>query len=64
MPDIPRLYPALTELFMVTIRQLGEGVKGIKIIWWYVAALDGGVVAGSPGGRRGLLRSSFLWGRQ
>ncbi|KNG83635.1 hypothetical protein ANOM_007205 [Aspergillus nomiae NRRL 13137] len=48
VPDIPRLYPALTEPFMVTIRQL-DG-DGVKIIWWYVAALDGGVGAGSPGG--------------
>ncbi|KAB8260228.1 hypothetical protein BDV32DRAFT_149709 [Aspergillus pseudonomiae] len=50
VPDMPRSHPALTEPFMVTIRQLGEGVKGIKIIWWYIAALDGGVIAGSPGG--------------
>ncbi|OGM39204.1 NUDIX domain [Aspergillus bombycis] len=50
MPDKPRSYPALTEPFMVTMRQLGgEGVDEIKIIWWYIAALDGGAVAGSAG---------------
>ncbi|KAJ5415512.1 hypothetical protein N7465_004207 [Penicillium sp. CMV-2018d] len=51
MPDTPRSYADLTEPFMVTMRQLG-GEKGndVKIIWWYIAALDEGVVAGSKEG--------------
>ncbi|KJK62711.1 Ap6Ahydrolase [Aspergillus parasiticus SU-1] len=50
MPDEPRCYPDLTEPFIVTIRQLGrDGIDGVKIIWWYIAALDEGVVAGSAG---------------
>ncbi|EAU31850.1 predicted protein [Aspergillus terreus NIH2624] len=44
MPDKPRAYPELTEPFMVTMRQLGgEGTNDVKIIWWYIAALDEGV---------------------
>ncbi|KAJ6189300.1 hypothetical protein N7519_004208 [Penicillium mononematosum] len=47
MPDKPRSYPDLTEPFMVTMRLLGDSVDDVKIIWWYIAALDEGVVAGS-----------------
>ncbi|KAJ5184383.1 hypothetical protein N7472_009223 [Penicillium cf. griseofulvum] len=47
IPDKPRSYQDLTEPFMVTIRQLGgDSVKDIKMIWWYIAALDEGVVDG------------------
>jgi 8-oxo-dGTP pyrophosphatase MutT (NUDIX family) len=50
MPDKPRSYQDLTEPFMVTIRQLGgDSVNDVKIIWWYIAALDEGVVAGCGG---------------
>ena len=50
MPDVPRLYPDMTEPFMVTMRQLGkDGVNDIKIIWWFIAALDDGVVPGFGG---------------
>lgn len=50
MPDKPQSYPDLIEPFMVTMRQLGGGkVNDVKIIWWYIAALDEGVVAGSDG---------------
>ncbi|KAE8360586.1 hypothetical protein BDV27DRAFT_134295 [Aspergillus caelatus] len=50
MPDKPRCYSNLTEPFMVTMRQLGgAGVNDVKIIWWYIAALDEGVVARSAG---------------
>jgi 8-oxo-dGTP pyrophosphatase MutT (NUDIX family) len=38
--DEPRSFPDLTEPFMVTMRQLGD--SDMKIIWWYVAALDDG----------------------
>ncbi|KAJ5712749.1 hypothetical protein N7493_009217 [Penicillium malachiteum] len=51
MPDIPRLYPDIVEPFMVTMRHLGtDGVKDVKIIWWFIAALDEGVVPGSASG--------------
>lgn len=50
LPDKPRSYQDLTEPFMVTIRQLGDdSVNDIKMIWWYIAALDEGVVAGCGG---------------
>ena len=50
MPDEPRSYPDLTEPFMVTIRQLGgDSESNVKIIWWYIATLDEGGVAGSGG---------------
>ena len=50
MPDEPHSYPELTEPFMVTMRQLGAGnVDNIKIIWWYIAALDEGMVAKAGG---------------
>ncbi|KAI9933907.1 hypothetical protein ASPWEDRAFT_35880 [Aspergillus wentii DTO 134E9] len=47
VPDEPREYADLTEPFMVTMRELGG--DGVKIIWWYVAALDEGVVPESGG---------------
>lgn len=51
MPDEPRPFSDLTEPFMVTIRQLGgDRVKNIKIVGWYIAALNEGVVAGSANG--------------
>ncbi|KAJ5874620.1 NUDIX domain [Penicillium soppii] len=51
MPDEPRSYPDLTEPFMVTIRQLGgDSESNVKIIWWYIATLDEGEVAGSRDG--------------
>lgn len=37
--DKPRLHDNLTEPFMCTIRELARG-NGVKIIWWYIAALD------------------------
>jgi len=48
-PDEPRSFSDLTEPFMVTVRQLGDSGNEIKIIWWYIAALDEGVVVGSGG---------------
>ncbi|CAP97943.1 hypothetical protein EN45_098940 [Penicillium chrysogenum] len=47
MPDKPRSYSDLTEPFMVTMRHLGDSVNDVKIIWWYIAALDEGSGAGS-----------------
>lgn len=39
IPDKSRMYPDLTEPFMFTLRDLNPGA-GVKIIWWYIAALD------------------------
>ncbi|KAJ5106219.1 hypothetical protein N7456_002894 [Penicillium angulare] len=44
MPDMPRSYPDITEPFMGK-----DAVKDVKIIWWFIAALDEGVVPGSGG---------------
>lgn len=50
LPDQPRSYPHLVEPFMVTLRQLGgDGEKDIKLIWWFVAALDEGAMPGAAG---------------
>lgn len=38
IPDQARVYPGLTEPFMLTIRDLG-GNK-VKLIWWYIAEVD------------------------
>jgi ADP-ribose pyrophosphatase YjhB (NUDIX family) len=38
-PDKPRVHQEATEPFMLTCRQLDEG-KNMKIIWWYIAAID------------------------
>ncbi|KAJ5333745.1 NUDIX domain [Penicillium brevicompactum] len=54
--DIPRLYPDLTEPFMVTTRQLGG--SGVKIIWWYIAVLEGFV--GEPGSHEKEFSSRFF----
>lgn len=45
-PDVVREYEGAMELFMVTLRQIGE--RGMKFIWWYIAAVDEGKVAGVP----------------
>jgi 8-oxo-dGTP pyrophosphatase MutT (NUDIX family) len=37
--DEPRSYPDLTEPFMLTSRQF-KGKEKLKLIWWYIAALD------------------------
>jgi 8-oxo-dGTP pyrophosphatase MutT (NUDIX family) len=47
VPDEPRALPDITEPFMVTMRQLGD--SDMKIIWWYVAALDNGDESGHCG---------------
>lgn len=36
--DVPRTFFDIIEPFTLQIRQLGE--KNIKIIWWYIAAID------------------------
>lgn len=39
VPDQPRLYPNLTEPFMVTVREV-DGKTNVKIIWWYIAEVE------------------------
>lgn len=38
-PDEPRVHREVMEPFMLTCRESGEG-KSVKVIWWYVAAID------------------------
>jgi len=38
-PDEPRVHHEATEPLMLTCRQLNEG-KSMKVIWWYIAAID------------------------
>lgn len=44
-PDEPRVHLEACEPFMLTCRQLEE-VRDVKIIWWYIAAVDEAVEAG------------------
>ncbi len=37
--DKARIYPNLTEPFMFTARGI-DGGSSVKLIWWYIAALD------------------------
>lgn len=48
-PDRARVVEHCEEPFMFTIRELGEG-KGVKLIWWFVARLDGDINTGAQGG--------------
>ncbi|KAJ5478184.1 hypothetical protein N7530_003693 [Penicillium desertorum] len=57
--DEPRSYPDLTEPFMVTMRHLGDSVNDVKIIWWYIAALDEGAGAGSAGAEEDFTAEFF-----
>ncbi|KAI1353975.1 NUDIX domain-containing protein [Xylaria sp. FL0043] len=38
--DVPRVYDGLVEPFMLDVRDLGQD-KGVKLVWWFVATLDG-----------------------
>lgn len=38
-PDEPRVHQEATEPFMLSCRQLEEGTN-MKIIWWYIAAIE------------------------
>ena len=38
LKDVPRTFSGITEPFTLQIRQLGE--SDVKLIWWYVAAID------------------------
>ncbi|KAF2869998.1 hypothetical protein BDV95DRAFT_497820 [Massariosphaeria phaeospora] len=42
--DQPRVYPETTEPFMCTIRELEHG-SSVKLVWWYIAALDDTIMA-------------------
>lgn len=61
IPDKPCSYPDLTEPFMVTVRQLGGDSVNVKIIWWYIAALDDGVVAGCGSGAEEEFTPKFFF---
>ncbi|GAW26444.1 putative NUDIX domain-containing protein [Rosellinia necatrix] len=38
--DVPRVYDDITEPFMLDVRDLGTDM-GVKLVWWFVAELDG-----------------------
>ncbi|KAI0537924.1 NUDIX domain-containing protein [Xylaria digitata] len=38
--DVPRVYNDVVEPFMLDVRDLGKE-KGVKLVWWFVATLDG-----------------------
>ena len=39
VPDQARTYPKITEPFILTMREL-EKPSNVKLIWWYIAAVD------------------------
>ncbi|KAH4125822.1 hypothetical protein HBH64_027420 [Parastagonospora nodorum] len=53
VPDVPRVWDALWEPFMWQVRELGEG-KGVKILWWFVAVVDGDGDGEGGGGEEGV----------
>ncbi|KAL4801800.1 hypothetical protein BDV18DRAFT_164610 [Aspergillus unguis] len=57
VPDVPRLHDALTEPFMLSVRPLSGGVK---IIWWYIAALDERVDSGVQSAGEEQFSSEFV----
>ena len=38
-PDVPRVFQAITEPFMITVRE-GSESRNVKFISWYIAAID------------------------
>lgn len=50
VPDVPRVRDALCEPFMFQVRELGK--EGVKILWWFVAVVDGEGMDG--GGEEGV----------
>ena len=38
-PDIPRVFQAITEPFMITVREC-SGSRNVKFISWYITAID------------------------
>lgn len=48
-PDKARVVEKCEEPFMFTIRELGNG-KGVKLIWWFIASLDGEIDTKGQGG--------------
>ncbi|KAI1295192.1 NUDIX domain-containing protein [Xylaria venustula] len=54
--DYPRVYDGLVEPFMLDVRDLGQD-KGVKLVWWFVATLDGtGVGEGETQFKTAFLR--------
>ncbi|KAL4872558.1 NUDIX hydrolase domain-like protein [Aspergillus spectabilis] len=58
VPDIPRLSPDLSEPFMFTVRELTPG-SDVKLIWWYIAAVDEGSKDGAVASN-GDFRAEFF----
>ncbi|KAF2706659.1 hypothetical protein K504DRAFT_459068 [Pleomassaria siparia CBS 279.74] len=56
--DRARVYPNLTEPFMFTSRGT-DGGEILKIIWWYIAALDEDSAAGALPGERAFKPEFF-----
>lgn len=58
--DQPRVFSNLTEPFMVTIRRL-DGESNVKIIWWYIAALNEDADIGRSDGEAEFNAEFFSW---
>jgi len=46
LPDEARFYTGIREPFTLQIRRLGS--DGVKLIWWYIAAIDEEKAVGTP----------------
>ncbi|KAL4999219.1 NUDIX hydrolase domain-like protein [Aspergillus recurvatus] len=59
IPDQARSYPDLSEPFMLTIRELNE--NGVKLIWWYITAIDEGPSGSTPSADRDFRAEFFTY---
>ncbi|KAL2830862.1 NUDIX hydrolase domain-like protein [Aspergillus cavernicola] len=58
IPDRARVCYDLDEPFMLTVREL-DGNFDVKIIWWYIAAVDGYDYEAAPTGTTGFRAGWF-----
>ncbi|WYZ44147.1 hypothetical protein EsH8_VII_000583 [Colletotrichum jinshuiense] len=57
-PDIPAARRGITEPFMLTTRSIDRGA-GVKLIWWYVATVEGGHATRETPGEPQFMASFF-----
>ncbi|GAQ07444.1 hypothetical protein ALT_4765 [Aspergillus lentulus] len=58
--DHARLYPGLSEPFMLTIRELNDKSEA-KLIWWYIAAVDKSFKGSTPSADRDFRAEFFTY---
>jgi 8-oxo-dGTP pyrophosphatase MutT (NUDIX family) len=58
LADEARIHEGLTEPFMFTMRELKDGAS-VKLIWWYIAALDHGAYEDRLPGEEDIIPEFF-----